>query len=481
MKGYSKTKLLNEVYEPYTTEPEEIQNDDIDENETCVWFNYCYVHKKSLGYFLALLYVLSASSTTVLIRMLTFSLNPAEIMTIRYACVVIIVTLLLIKDRNELTFCRSNFLMLVLMSISDSIGALCSHYAFAALSVAEATVICNCRILITLPLAKFLLKEDVGIYEIMVALLSTAGFVVTVQPQTLFENVDVPITKTRAFGIMFCILSLIFNSIGKVMTRKLKHVHFDFIIFGPAISAMILGAVMTVTIEGFQDPTKVEGAYILVILVMLGVIGTASQTASLQMLLANDSSIISMFRSPLSTILEVILIGYIPTTPTLVGMAMTKSTYNPHCHITRTPDFWPNFRKKAAGYIKDRKIRDIIFHHIIPDNVCSHLCFKIIITLYTFITFITSHSVFVFLYVVDFRLTSENAIFSVSCGNSSKMTKVQNVLLILHCHIILLFKKESDAKSEYLHLYCLPLLVSCDDTKKNLNVITHLLKLYLPA
>ncbi|KAG1668868.1 Voltage-dependent calcium channel type A subunit alpha-1 [Nymphon striatum] len=45
-------------------------------------------------------------------------------------------------------------------------------------------------------------------------------------------------------------------------------------------------------------------------------------------------------------------------------------------------------------------------------------------------------------------MKSENAIFSVSCGNSSKMPKVQNVLLILHCHIILLFKKESNAKSK---------------------------------
>ncbi|KAG1675790.1 Solute carrier family 35 member G1 [Nymphon striatum] len=274
------------------------KNEDSFQDKGCL--KKCFKYKATLGLSLAFFASFMAALSGVLIRVLSFSLNPAEIFTIRSAAQTIIMIPLIITNRHQLIIQRHEACLLSLLCILDTIGSLCTHYAFSMIPVAEASVIITCRHIFTLPLAKFWLKENVGVIDLLIVIISVAGLIMTCQPPGLFGGAAAAFTTTRLLGIVCSLSSAVFNSTSKCINRKLQDIHLYFILFFPSLLSTFTGGAVLLIRNDAQNPVEVKNSYVIILIVLISILSNTCQSSASQLAMAVNVAVVMTLRLPFS-------------------------------------------------------------------------------------------------------------------------------------------------------------------------------------
>ncbi|CAM1319477.1 Uncharacterised protein r2_g2781 [Pycnogonum litorale] len=277
----------------------------------------------SIGISLAFSASFMASLSAVLIRVVSFSLNPAEIFAIRSIAQFTLMIPFMIVSRKEITLTKIDFALLSVMSVLDTAGSLSTHYAFSLIPVPEASVIINCRHIFTLPIAKYWLKEHVGIYEVVVVAISIAGLVVICQPPALFGGAAIAFTTARMLGLICSTTSAAFNATSKCITRKLRHVNLYLILFLPSVVSSITGIAITFGWNEYQNPIQVKDSYFVLVIVGVCIGSNTCQSAATQRSMAVTVAIIMTLRLPFTILLEFLIIGDLPNSLSMIGFGLS--------------------------------------------------------------------------------------------------------------------------------------------------------------
>lgn len=311
--------IFNPSLQSFEDRAEITECEETSEKKAC-----CKGCKAYMGLCLAFVSSFLAALSGVLIRVLSFSLNPAEIFTIRSAVQTIIMLPLILSVRHKIEIKKKEGFLLLLLCVLDSFGSLSTHYAISMIAVAEASVIINCRHIFTLPLAKFWLKENVGLYDILVVIVSIGGLVMTCQPPALFGGAAAAFTTTRMLGIICAFGSAVFNSTAKCINRRLQDIHLYLIIFLPALTSTIVGSVVMLIRDEIQNPFAVKNSYVMLIIIVMSISSNTCQSAASQLAMAVNVAIIMTMRLPFSVVLEFLVIGTWPNIFSVIGLGLSS-------------------------------------------------------------------------------------------------------------------------------------------------------------
>ncbi|CAM1319180.1 Uncharacterised protein r2_g2729 [Pycnogonum litorale] len=276
-----------------------------------------------LGILMAIFGSLILSLNSVITRLVSFNLCPAEIVFIRSVAQFLLSLPFIISIRNEISLSKKDIKLLTVMSLFETIATFTLYYATATLPVSESSVIINCRHIFTLPIAKFWLKEHVGILDIFVVLISIAAILLICQPPLLFGSAAAVLTTTRILGITFSVLTAAFLSVSRCLVRKLNHVPTCLILFLPSILLSVAGIVLTFALNEYKNPIKIYHSYLILVIMVTSTCTLWAQVYSSQLAPAVTVALVMTLSLPFALLFEWMMIGDFPNNISMIGFSLS--------------------------------------------------------------------------------------------------------------------------------------------------------------
>ena len=217
------------------------------------------------------------SGMTVLIKFLG-SDYPAALQTFYRQAAGLVVLLPLILRHRSAAFATSRPAIVIFRSLAGTVGMILSFYAFQKMPLADANALSFTRTLWLVPLAAFVVKEQVGPLRIGAAIAGFVGVLVMIRPGAGGEfAVGLPALAMLASAFLFA-----FTVTGmKVLTRdhSLTVILVWSAVLGLALS--IPGAILTWRIPDMKD---------FLLLCAMGVIATANQACYVKGMSLGDAA-----------------------------------------------------------------------------------------------------------------------------------------------------------------------------------------------
>jgi len=206
---------------------------------------------------------------------------PAALQTFyRQAAGMVVLAPVILRHRGA-AFATSRPSILIFRSLAGTVGMILSFYAFQKMPLADANALSFTRTLWLVPLAAFIVKEQVGVWRAGAAVVGFIGVLVMIRPGAGGQfNVGLPAMAMLASAFLFA-----FTVTGmKVLTRDHSVM---VILVWSAVLGLILsipGAIFTWRVPGLRD---------FLLLCAMGAIATVNQACYIKGMQAGEAAVMA--------------------------------------------------------------------------------------------------------------------------------------------------------------------------------------------
>lgn len=282
------------------------------------------ISKDVNGYIIASVSATISAAMAFLIKSLSFSLNMAELYALKHALQVIVMLPFTFVVRKQITATKFQLSMLILLCLMKSVGCLSGYYAFLFISVSDTTAILNSRYIFILPLARFWLKEKIGVLDILSIIVSVISIVMICQPASIFGSSTIEMTTSRALGIGITLSAAAFSSATRCIQRKLKGLNLQIMILIPAIASIVFGAILIPVQGQIQNPFAIKNWHLLIVFLIASTVGSIGQVAATQQIPAISIIITMAIKTSLTVFLDIMIMGLSPNIFTVIGLFLSS-------------------------------------------------------------------------------------------------------------------------------------------------------------
>ena len=253
---------------------------------------------------------LSFTFMTLLIKFLGADYPPALQAFYRQAAGLVVLAPVILRDPKG-AFRTTRPWILIFRSSAGVIGLIMSFYAYQKMPLADANALSFTRTLWLVPLAVFVLREKVGPVRIAATVVGFIGALVMIRPSG-----DHPLSLAALCMLGSAALFSLTVTGMKVMTRD--HEPMVLLVWSAA-----LGLVFTLPPALFVWRWPAPGD--LLLLAMMGVLGTVTQGAYIKGMQLGDAAVmapVDYTRLIFAVIFGFLLFHDLPDAPTLIGAAI---------------------------------------------------------------------------------------------------------------------------------------------------------------
>ena len=238
---------------------------------------------------------------------------PAALQTFYRQAAGLVVLMPLILRHRGAAFATSKPGLLIFRSATGTVGMILSFYAFQKMPLADANALSFTRTLWLVPLAAFVIREQVGALRIGAAVVGFIGVLVMIRPGAGGQfNVGLPAMAMLASAFLFA-----FTVTGmKVLTRD--HAPMVILVWSAVLGLVLAspGAVITWRVPNLQD---------FLLLCAMGAIATANQACYIKGMQLGDAAAmapIDYTRLVFSAAAGFFLFAEVPSRWTWIGAAI---------------------------------------------------------------------------------------------------------------------------------------------------------------
>nr|XP_039264155.1 solute carrier family 35 member G1-like [Styela clava]XP_039264156.1 solute carrier family 35 member G1-like [Styela clava] len=199
------------------------------------------------------------------------------------------------------------------------------YYAIDELSVGNAVTITYISVILVPFMARFLLKESLTIFDLIFGVITLIGVIFIAQPTFLFPLPEGEKPQS-ALGVLFGTMSATCMSLSVIIIRKLgRQTYPPLNVMYYSFCGSITTTIVLVAVGKFQYPCLSDTPRIF----SLGVVGVLAQfflTLALQTERAGTVGVLRSFQIILIYILQVTVLGDIPSYLSLIGAALIFSS-----------------------------------------------------------------------------------------------------------------------------------------------------------
>src|SRR5678816_3865347 len=255
---------------------------------------------------------LTFSVMTTLIKYLG-SDYPAALQTFYRQAAGLVVLLPVILRHRGAAFATSRPAIMIFRSATGTVGMILSFYAFQMMPLADANALSFTRTLWLVPLAAFVIREQVGALRIGAAIVGFVGVLVMIRPGAGGHfNVGLPALAMLGSAFLFA-----FTVTGmKLLTRD--HSTMVILVWSAVLGLVLAipGAILTWRLPGPRD---------FLLLCAMGVIATLNQACYIKGMQAGDAAAmapIDYTRLIFTAAAGYVLFGEVPSRRTWLGAAI---------------------------------------------------------------------------------------------------------------------------------------------------------------
>ena len=211
----------------------------------------------TVGILLAVLSKLFYSLSGVFVKM-TEGLHPIQInMFVQFVEIICIIPILFYK-KTSIHGNQEDWPLLWLRGIASAFTVSLFYYSCRHLPLGDlAAIYMNASVVIVI-LACVMLNERIHLVEVMLMILSTGGVLLVAQPTIVVEIISKSkISNTyHTFGLLAAIGATLAVSIGTIIMRQLRHVHYTTIIFNMCLWNLTISSVVVLILDIARIPNS---------------------------------------------------------------------------------------------------------------------------------------------------------------------------------------------------------------------------------
>ena len=225
------------------------------------WLNFSNSQQNLfwLGSLLALLCAFSQSSASAVIKF--SSISVPVLLVIATSLVVLISVSIMAYKRENFLGNEGETRLLIFRGLAATV-LIGTQFSVKFISLTEAYIILSTTPFWSLLFSRIFLKEDFGIYEGLVCLLSISGAIVIMDPEDIAKSIEEEVSlQNRVIGASLALAAAILSAVANVYKRKLKHLHFSVVMFWGGFFNMFISIVLVFTLNSLTFPqTLSDGA-----------------------------------------------------------------------------------------------------------------------------------------------------------------------------------------------------------------------------
>jgi len=248
--------------------------------------------KQSLGYFLITTASLLFGICNVVVKQMD-SVGPFNIAV--YRCLgVAIPALSIIIYRGETPLPRDNRTILLVRGLAGGLSIAAQYYGMKHMPIADANMISAASPIWTALMARVILKEPLGILDILNVILTILGLVFIIRPPIFYGyDTDLVVDDHHYIAAMIVFASTFLQAAIYIFLRFLKGVHYSVTLFNVgSVGAVVLVAMVEILGQGACIPPCGQTRQLLLILGFMAFTAQVFLTVALQLEEANKMSIL---------------------------------------------------------------------------------------------------------------------------------------------------------------------------------------------
>ena len=212
-----------------------------------------------LGSLLALMCAFSQSSASAVIKFSTISVQV--LLVIASSFLVLISVFIMAYKRENFLGSEGETHLLVVRGLAAT-GMIWGNFSVKFISLTETYIILSTAPFFSLVFSRIFLKEDFGIYEGLVCLMSISGVIVIMDPEDIAKSIEEEVSlQNRIIGATLALVTAISVALANVCMRKLKHIHFSVVMFWGGFFNLFISIALIFTSNSLVVPnTFSDGA-----------------------------------------------------------------------------------------------------------------------------------------------------------------------------------------------------------------------------
>ncbi|XP_023226823.1 solute carrier family 35 member G1-like [Centruroides sculpturatus] len=279
--------------------------------------------KKNFIIYKGLIYTCASSIftcfTSVIAKFIK-EINPSELSSIKFLSSLIFSLPLIIYFNQTLLGPRKVRLYLLIGGVVGAPHLVLVFMTLQFMPLADASVILSSTPVFVGILAKILLKESFGIFNIIALLLSILGILLITKVPLLLANRGFDFGENYVLGVFSALGSTLINAGLYILVRKIKEVHHSVVMFNVSWVSMILCLMLSFFFGGFTMPQCGLNQWLVILLGVSSFVAQCLLTLALQNEHAASVSILrSCIITFLSFIFQIIIFNDIPDACSLSG------------------------------------------------------------------------------------------------------------------------------------------------------------------
>lgn len=262
----------------------------------------------------------SAFSNTTSYSMAKLSILPVPMINMITALFMVTVALISILHKKVHILVKKEDRSWLLFRCVAVTGLITAIFSVQFVGVTESTVLIFSSPFFTMVLARIFLKEQFGIYECILLLVTLTGVVVVISPNKLIETFHSDTTTmAHIIGCSLAISSAFFSGLGIPCMRRLNHVYFCVLVFWAGLTKLVMSVILVISLDSFILPTSLSELVIVMGSAIFGTLASFCSPLSLRYATAGQFSMVEPVGVIFAALYQVFMFSDCLTVTTVVG------------------------------------------------------------------------------------------------------------------------------------------------------------------